>query len=130
MNLLLDTHTLICFFNSDLLSEKAKQSIIELQHQKFVSIASIWEVTIKISLNKLVFNGKTQGFLDLIDNNGFEMINIDKKYILELEFFPLFIEILLIGSSLQPLFQKRCILLRLMRIFKSILLIASWFYFA
>ena len=86
MNLLLDTHTLIWFFNGDsLLSEKAKRSIIELQHRKFVSIVSIWEFSIKISLNKLVFNGKTQGFLDLINNNGFELLAIDKKYILELE---------------------------------------------
>ena len=86
MNLLLDTHTLIWFFNGDsLLSEKAKQSIIALQHRKFVSIVSIWEFSIKISLNKLVFNGKTQGFLDLINDNGFELLAIDKKYILELE---------------------------------------------
>ena len=86
MNLLLDTHTLIWFFNGDsLLSEKAKRSIIELQHRKFVSIVSVWEFSIKISLNKLVFNGKTQGFLDLINNNGFELLTIDKKYILELE---------------------------------------------
>ena len=86
MNLLLDTHTLIWFFNGDsLLSEKAKRSIIELQHRKYVSIVSVWEFSIKISLNKLVFNGKTQGFLDLINNNGFELLAIDKKYILELE---------------------------------------------
>jgi PIN domain nuclease of toxin-antitoxin system len=86
MNLLLDTHALIWFFNGDsLLSEKAKQSIVELQHRKFVSIVSVWEFAIKISLNKLIFDGKTQGFLDLIDNNGFELLNIDKKHILELE---------------------------------------------
>ena len=65
--------------------KKAKKSIIELQHRKFVSIVSVWEFSIKISLNKLVFNGKTQGFLDLINNNGFELLAIDKKYILELE---------------------------------------------
>jgi PIN domain nuclease of toxin-antitoxin system len=86
MNLLLDTHTLIWFFNGDSsLSEKAKQSILEAQHRKFASIVSVWEVAIKISLNKLAFNGKTQGFLDLINNNGFELLTIDKKYILELE---------------------------------------------
>jgi PIN domain nuclease of toxin-antitoxin system len=86
MNLLLDTHTLIWFFNGDsLLSEEAKQSIIEVQHRKFVSIVSVWETAVKISLNKLGFNGKTRGFLDLIDNNGFELLTIDKKHILELE---------------------------------------------
>jgi PIN domain nuclease of toxin-antitoxin system len=56
MNLLLNTHTLIWFFNGDsLLSEEAKQSIVELQHRKFVSIVSVWEVAIKIGLNKLAF---------------------------------------------------------------------------
>jgi PIN domain nuclease of toxin-antitoxin system len=75
MNLLLDTHTLIWFFNGDsLLSEEAKQSILKLQHRKFVSLVSVWEFAIKISLNKLVFNGKTQGFLDLINDNGFELL--------------------------------------------------------
>jgi PIN domain nuclease of toxin-antitoxin system len=89
MNLLLDTHTLIWFFNGDiLLSEKAKRSIIEIQHRKFVSIVSVWEIAIKISLNKLTFDGKTKGFLDLINNNGFELLSIDKNYILELEILP------------------------------------------
>jgi PIN domain nuclease of toxin-antitoxin system len=89
MNFLLDTHTLIWFFNGDiLLSEKAKQSIIEIQHRKFVSIVSVWEIAINISLNKLAFDGKTKGFLDLINNNGFELLSIDKNYILELEKLP------------------------------------------
>jgi PIN domain nuclease of toxin-antitoxin system len=89
MNLLLDTHTLIWFFNGDLLlSEKAKQSILEIQHRKFVSIVSVWEIAIKISLNKLVFGGKTKGFLDLINSNGFELLSVDKNYILELEKLP------------------------------------------
>ncbi|MDR1389861.1 MAG: hypothetical protein LBJ31_07780 [Treponema sp.] len=58
MNLLLDTHALIWFFNGDIqLSEKAKQAIINSQNQKFVSIASIWEFSVKISLKKLLFEG-------------------------------------------------------------------------
>jgi PIN domain nuclease of toxin-antitoxin system len=89
MNLLLDTHTLIWFFNGDLLlSEKAKQSILEIQNRKFVSIVSVWEIAIKISLNKLAFGGKTKGFLDLINSNGFELLSVDKNYILELEKLP------------------------------------------
>jgi PIN domain nuclease of toxin-antitoxin system len=89
MNLLLDTHTLIWFFNGDIqLSEKTKQVIIDSQNQKFVSMASIWEFSIKISLGKLVFEDNTKGFLDLIDTNGFELIHIDKKAILELGNIP------------------------------------------
>ncbi|MDR2783233.1 MAG: type II toxin-antitoxin system VapC family toxin [Treponema sp.] len=89
MDLLLDTHTLIWFFNGDLLlSEGAKRAIVETRHRKFVSMASVWEVAIKISLNKLAFDGKTRGFLELIDNNGFELLVIDKEYMLEVENLP------------------------------------------
>jgi hypothetical protein len=42
-----------------------------------------WEAAVKNSLNKLAFNGKTQGFLDLSNNNGFGLPAIDKKYIVE-----------------------------------------------
>jgi PIN domain nuclease of toxin-antitoxin system len=89
MNLLLDTHTIIWFFNGDsLLSERAKQTIVESRNQKFVSMASIWEIAIKISLGKLNFDGKTQGILDLIERCGFELVKIEKEHILELEKFP------------------------------------------
>jgi PIN domain nuclease of toxin-antitoxin system len=41
MDLLLDTHTLIWFFNGDIqLSEKAKQAIIDSQNRKYVSVVS------------------------------------------------------------------------------------------
>jgi PIN domain nuclease of toxin-antitoxin system len=89
MNLLLDTHTLIWFFNGDTqLSEKAKWAIIEPQNQKFVSVVSVWEVAIKISLKKLYFEGNTIGFLDLIDDNGFNLIPISKNSLLEVERLP------------------------------------------
>jgi PIN domain nuclease of toxin-antitoxin system len=89
MDLLLDTHTLIWFFNGDLqLSEKAKQAIIDSQNRKYVSYVSILEVAIKISLNKLFFEDNTSGFLDLVDANGFELLPIDKEPILQLEKLP------------------------------------------
>jgi PIN domain nuclease of toxin-antitoxin system len=68
MDLLLDTHTLLWFFSGDpKLSETAKQVIIEGQNNKFVSIGSVWEVAIKISLKKLFFDGNTMEMLNLID---------------------------------------------------------------
>jgi PIN domain nuclease of toxin-antitoxin system len=89
MNLLLDTHTLIWFFNGDIqLSERAKYAIIDSQNQKFVSMASIWEIAIKISLKKLVFEGNTGDILDLIYTNSFELLHIGEKSILELENLP------------------------------------------
>lgn len=60
MDLLLETHTFIWFFNGDeQLSLKAKKLIEDTKTIKFVSIASIWEVAIKIALNKLIFDGNT-----------------------------------------------------------------------
>jgi PIN domain nuclease of toxin-antitoxin system len=86
MDYLLDTHTVIWFFNGDdKLSENAKQLILKPEDRMFISIASVWEVAIKISLKKLAFPGNTKGFLDLIDDNGFELLPLDRKYILELE---------------------------------------------
>jgi len=86
MKYLLDTHTLIWFFNGDLdLSDKAKQIILDTNNQKFASIASVWELSIKVSLNKLKFGGKAKGFLDLIYKNGFKLLNINQNYIFKLE---------------------------------------------
>jgi PIN domain nuclease of toxin-antitoxin system len=63
MNLLLDTHALIWFINGDSqLPGKPVKLIKDLNTKCFVSIASIWEIAIKISLGKLDLNG---GFDDI-----------------------------------------------------------------
>ncbi|MDR2584051.1 MAG: type II toxin-antitoxin system VapC family toxin [Fibromonadaceae bacterium] len=86
MKYLLDTHTLIWFFNGDLeLSENARQIILDTNNQKYASIVSVWELSIKVSLNKLKFDGKAKGFLDLIYKNGFKLLNINQNYIFKLE---------------------------------------------
>lgn len=77
MNILLDTHTFIWFFNGDeQLSLKAKRMIEDPKNQKYVSIASIWEVAIKIGLKKLGFDGNTSEIADLMKLNGFKLLNI------------------------------------------------------
>ncbi|WP_309744067.1 type II toxin-antitoxin system VapC family toxin [Chamaesiphon sp. OTE_20_metabat_361] len=54
MNLLLDTHVLIWLVEgSDNLSQCAKQAIEDEQNSLSLSIASLWEMTIKMSLGKL-----------------------------------------------------------------------------
>jgi PIN domain nuclease of toxin-antitoxin system len=54
MNLLLDTHVLIWLVDgSDNLSQSAKQAIEDEQNSLYLSIASLWEMTIKMSLGKL-----------------------------------------------------------------------------
>jgi PIN domain nuclease of toxin-antitoxin system len=86
MEYLLDTHTLIWFFNGNSeLSNKARQIILDTNNQKFASIASVWELSIKVSLNKLQFAGRARGFSDLIYKNGFKLLNINQNYIFQLE---------------------------------------------
>ena len=63
MNLLLDTHALIWFINGDdQLPEKSINLIKNLENKCFVSIVSIWEIAIKLSLGKLDLHG---GFDDI-----------------------------------------------------------------
>ena len=53
-NYLLDTPTFLWFLNGDeQLSKKARLSIEDQKSTKFISIASIWEIAIKLSLGKL-----------------------------------------------------------------------------
>lgn len=81
MDVLLDTHTFIWFFNGDeQLSFKAKKLIEDSKNIKFVSIASIWEVAIKIGLKKLVFDGNTNEIANLIEQNGFCILPISVEH--------------------------------------------------
>ena len=86
MDILLDTHAFIWFFNGDKqLSLKAKKIIEDSKSKKFVSIASIWEVAIKIGLNKLIFDGNTAEVAELVEQNGFQILPILIEHIVVYE---------------------------------------------
>ncbi len=54
MNLLLDTHVLIwALENSPMLSDEARDAIIDGKNMIFVSSASAWEISIKKAMGKL-----------------------------------------------------------------------------
>ena len=58
MKVILDTHTFLWFIGGDPnLSHKALQEILDLNNQRFLSIASLWEIAIKTSLGKLKSHG-------------------------------------------------------------------------
>ena len=61
MRLLLDTHALIWHYeaNADL-SEEARKLIDAPDNQLFISIASLWEMVIKVSLGKLTLRKDVQ----------------------------------------------------------------------
>jgi PIN domain nuclease of toxin-antitoxin system len=77
MDLLLDTHTLIWFLNGDeKLPGMVRDAIENPNNLKIVSIVSIWEISIKISLDKFRFPKGFKHFLEMVDENGFEILPI------------------------------------------------------
>jgi PIN domain nuclease of toxin-antitoxin system len=91
MQLLLDTHTLIWFFESDArLSKTAKTLITDRDNQNFFSVASIWEMAIKHSIGKLELTKSVAEIVEHIQNQGIELIEVTAEHALkvgELDFF-------------------------------------------
>jgi len=89
MNYLLDTHTILWFLiNSPQLSENSKKIIIDLNNNCFVSVASLWEIAIKYSLNKLQLTSSLEETFDIIRENQFSILPITEAHILELKNLP------------------------------------------
>lgn len=90
MKLLLDTHTFLWFIEGDLnLSNTARNLIEDESNQRFLSIVSLWEISIKISLNKLALQ---MSFTDLVSQqvygNAIELLAIQAAHLDELAQIP------------------------------------------
>lgn len=82
MDLLLDTHALIWFMNGDIqLPDKSVRLIKDLNTKCFVSIASIWEIAIKISLGKLDLNGGFEEISKLMNRYEIELLPMTFEHI-------------------------------------------------
>ena len=77
MNYLLDTHVLIWFLNGDkLLSIKARKAIESDDAINFVSIASLWEIAIKLSLARLEIKFPFEAISKEFEKNNFQLLPI------------------------------------------------------
>ena len=84
MKYLLDTHALLWYFEDSPKLPGTVSAIIEnTQTQKYISIASMWEFTIKQSLGKLYFDGGVDAFWSMTEENGFFVLPITKSYLIE-----------------------------------------------
>jgi len=89
MKYLLDTHMILWLAeNSPRLSDTAKEIILDETNEKYVSIASCWEVSIKLSLNKLGLEGGTREFFHIIRENGLKLLQVEEDYLASLEALP------------------------------------------
>ena len=78
MKLLLDTHALLWFIGNDpQLSAPARENIENPAHEKFVSAANLWEIAVKLSLEKLKLPRPFgEVFPQQLEVNGFELLPI------------------------------------------------------
>ena len=89
MKYLLDTHTVIwALGEKEKLSIQAKSIIDNVSIPLCVSIVSAWEIAIKVSLKKINFVGGSRFFLEKMDRNGIEIIDLKGSYFKTIESLP------------------------------------------
>jgi PIN domain nuclease of toxin-antitoxin system len=90
MNLLLDTHALLWFLNNDpALSATAKALIEDPANHKFVSVATCWEIAIKVGLKKLDLGEPATTFLPReLATNHFDLLGIELRHATFVETLP------------------------------------------
>ncbi len=76
MNCLLDTHTLLwSLFEPNRLGKTALELLQDPKNTVYVSVISVWEISLKYSIGKLDLQGVTpDAFPDLIRQTGFELL--------------------------------------------------------
>ena len=82
MTLLLDTHTLLWFVeDATALSDRARAAIEDLDNTPAYSIASVWEMALKIGLGKLAMTRPLYPeFARLLQQLGFQQLAISYRH--------------------------------------------------
>jgi PIN domain nuclease of toxin-antitoxin system len=90
MNLLLDTHILIWLIDgSEKLNKTARYAIEDESNSLYLSIASLWEITIKTSLGKLELGIPLEQITtNFILPSGFKILPIHLSHLLVLKDLP------------------------------------------
>ncbi len=91
MRYLLDTHTLLWFIAEDKeLSDRARRLILDSSSEILISIASLWEIAIKINIGKLVLDKPfNQLFPDELDSHGIDILDITMDHFMQVTTLPL-----------------------------------------
>ena len=91
MRLLLDTHIFLWFVSGDpKMSATTRTLLTDPDNQRFVSVASVWEMSIKHSLGKLELGAPFETLIpDALSRNGFSTLPIEFKHLVALNKLPL-----------------------------------------
>ena len=83
MDLLLDTNAFLWFCEDNpKLSSIGKQYIENPNNTSFISMASLWEIAIKLSLGKLKLKIPFDKFVELVEDNGLMILSITFEHAL------------------------------------------------
>lgn len=87
MEYLADTHTLLWIVTDDnKLSSKVKKLFLDEQNEIFISVASLWEIAIKVSLKRLELGQSLNDFyLNHIIGNKIRLLDIKVEHLSALE---------------------------------------------
>jgi PIN domain nuclease of toxin-antitoxin system len=89
MAFLLDTHTFLWFVAGDKqLPPTVRDKIKDIKQHCFLSVASLWEITIKFQIGKLTLNISLEELFNYIDRNQIEIIPINIEHLLTLSELP------------------------------------------
>ena len=91
MKILLDTHAFLWFVEgSNKLSQTANSLFTDTNHELFLSIASMWEMQIKVSIGKLKLGAS---ILEIVTNqmeiNDVQILAVELEHIWQLDNLPL-----------------------------------------
>ena len=90
MRYLLDTHTLLWYLSGDeQLSSRALELIEDRSNERFISIASLWEIAIKASLGKLPLDKPFERlFPERLSFNNIKILHITVDHLVKLTTIP------------------------------------------
>jgi len=84
MHFLIDTHVFLWFVsNSKELSSTAKTIIEDGSNEIFISIASLWEISIKTALGKLSISGNYESVIDDVNDNSMQILPVNFAHTVE-----------------------------------------------
>lgn len=93
MKIVLDTHTLLWFIEgSSKLSIKARIIIEDFNNKIFVSSVSLFEISIKLKLGKLILQKPLKEIFHDITSADIEVIAISNSHLLEYQNIPFYTE--------------------------------------
>lgn len=90
MNVLLDTHAIIWFIEGDFsLSKKAREIIVTRDNEVLVSMASFYEMAIKLKIKKLELKDNLKPFLEKVKAENINILPLTENHLIAYDTVPL-----------------------------------------